>query len=107
MPKLVGGPTYSRPPVVVERTERPPDPDDLPLMSEWTPEDHELAAQLGLDGGPRDPGVATASAPGAGHPTASSSVTWSAGSSTTVESGATRRGLGGLFRGKERRPRGG
>jgi hypothetical protein len=50
MPKLVGGPKYTRPPVAaLSFAERPPDPDDFPLTSEWTPEDHALAQELGLD----------------------------------------------------------
>lgn len=89
MPKLVGGPKYSRPPVPVARAERPPDPDDLPLMSEWTPEDQELAVQLGLGNGPATPAVAVPD------------------SGTAVESTSARRVFGGLFRGGSIRSRGG
>lgn len=83
LPRLVGGPKYSRPPVGIQRVERPPDPDDLPLVSERTPEDRELASQLGLDGMPAltattDAGPAAAPSP-------------------------SRRGFGGLFRGRHSR----
>ena len=33
LPKLYGGPAYARPPRVVEETERPFDPDDLPIAA--------------------------------------------------------------------------
>lgn len=33
LPKLYGGPAYARPPRVVEETERPFDPDDLPISA--------------------------------------------------------------------------
>jgi len=47
MPKLYGAPAYARPPVVpVESAERPFDPDDLPLESERTGEEHDLVTRL-------------------------------------------------------------
>src|SRR5262245_51225918 len=47
MPKLMGAPAYARPPVVpTAPVERPFDPDDLPLESERTREEAELAASL-------------------------------------------------------------
>ena len=47
MPKLYGASAYARPPVVpVAVAERPFDPDDLPLESERTREEHELATTL-------------------------------------------------------------
>jgi hypothetical protein len=47
MPKLYGAPAYARPPVVpVASAERPFDPDDLPLESERTRDEHDLASQL-------------------------------------------------------------
>ena len=47
MPKLYGAPAYARPPVVpVDTAERPFDPDDLPLESERTSEEHEVATEL-------------------------------------------------------------
>jgi hypothetical protein len=88
MPKLVGGPKYSRPPVPVERAERPPDPDDLPLMSDWTPEDEELAAQLGL-------GTA-----------ATTAALAAANSGSAIAPTPTRRRLGGLLRGGNLRSKG-
>ena len=33
LPKLYGGPAYARPPRAVEETERPFDPDDLPIAA--------------------------------------------------------------------------
>jgi hypothetical protein len=43
LPKLYGAPAYARPPIVpVVKTERPLDPDDLPLESEQTEEEREL-----------------------------------------------------------------
>jgi hypothetical protein len=43
-PKLFGAPAYARPPAPADGTERPFDPDDLPLVAELTPEER---AQLG------------------------------------------------------------
>lgn len=43
-PKLFGAPAYARPPAPAEGTERPFDPDDLPLVAELTAEER---AQLG------------------------------------------------------------
>jgi hypothetical protein len=83
MPKLVGGPKYSRPPVLgLPHAERPLDPDDLPLLSERTPEDHALAESLGL------------------HPAAGSAGAQGS-TAVAVESAPPeprRRGFGGLFR---------
>jgi hypothetical protein len=107
LPKLVGGPKYSRPPVTgLERAERPPDPDDLPLVSQRTPEDSALAAELGLESAHA---VVTASnAAGASVTEAGRSVvhpngTWSLGSRTSAEPASLRRGFGRLFRGKNSR----
>ncbi len=107
MPKLVGGPTYSRPPVVAPRTELPPDPDDLPLKSEWTPEDQDLAAQLGLDDGSAASGTATAPVVEPGRASTGPNATWSPGSGTAVEPTPMRRGIGGLLRSRSRRSGGG
>lgn len=41
LPKLYGAPAYARPPRVVPESERPFDPDDLPIAAEMT--DEELA----------------------------------------------------------------
>jgi hypothetical protein len=47
LPKLFGAPAYARPPVVpVAPVERPFDPDDLPLESERTRDEHEIASEL-------------------------------------------------------------
>ena len=47
MPKLYGAPAYARPPVVpVASSERPFDPDDLPLEAERTDDDQSLASEL-------------------------------------------------------------
>jgi hypothetical protein len=49
MPKLYGAPAYARPPVEpVARTERPLNPDDLPIESEQT--DDERAMLTTVDG---------------------------------------------------------
>ena len=54
LPKLYGAPAYSRPPRPVEATERPLDPDDLPIEAHQTEEDREIAATL--NGRPYSPG---------------------------------------------------
>jgi len=47
LPKLYGAPAYARPPVEpVARTDRPFDPDELPLEAVQTDEERELARQL-------------------------------------------------------------
>ncbi len=47
LPQLYGAPAYARPPVAVAApVERPVHPDDLPLESEQTDEERELARQL-------------------------------------------------------------
>ncbi len=52
MPKLYGAPAYARPPITpVERTERPVDPDDLPIESEQTEDERALAQGLGEGSG--------------------------------------------------------
>lgn len=45
-PRLYGAPAYARPPVAVTQTTLPPDPDDLPLEAEQTPEERALAERL-------------------------------------------------------------
>ncbi|MFN8631249.1 MAG: hypothetical protein U0838_13315 [Chloroflexota bacterium] len=130
MPKLVGGPRYTRPPVSgLPSTQRPPDPDDLPLVAARTEEDEALARELGLDaagmtGSTGTAGfaaavavtqapapaaahtgaVATAEAPdttgtAAAHPNGS----WSISSGSAPASSSSRRGFGGLFRGRNGR----
>ncbi|MEI7744361.1 MAG: hypothetical protein WCK58_11525 [Chloroflexota bacterium] len=47
MPKLLGGPAYSRPgPRLAQPVERPFDPDDLPLEADRSAEDHDLVQQV-------------------------------------------------------------
>ncbi len=46
LPKLYGAPAYARPTVVVDVTERPFDPDDLPIEAVQTDEERDLAASL-------------------------------------------------------------
>ena len=45
-PRLYGAPGNFRPPKVVEDTERPPHPDDLPLEFDRTRADRQLAEEL-------------------------------------------------------------
>jgi hypothetical protein len=46
LPKLYGAPAYARPAPPVEVSERPLDPDDLPIEAFRTDEEQELAAAL-------------------------------------------------------------
>ena len=46
LPKLYGAPAYARPTIVVPVTERPFDPDDLPIEAVQTEEEREIAASL-------------------------------------------------------------
>jgi len=114
MPKLVGGPRYSRPPVsAASPIERPPDPDDLPLVAERTPEDHALAAELGIE--VQAAAVLTvptyAPAPTLTAAPVMSSVaapahpngTWTASAGAATATSPQRRGFGGLFRGRSDR----
>ena len=79
LPKLVGGPRYARPPKVgVAETARPPDPDELPLVSARTPEDHALAQELGIEPSPPSPPAANEGAGRALHPSSS----WTAAGGT-------------------------
>jgi hypothetical protein len=51
LPALYGAPAYARPPRTVPDSERPPDPDDLPLAVEQTDEERALVEEiLGPDG---------------------------------------------------------
>lgn len=45
-PKLYGAPAYARPPRVVPESERPFDPDDLPIAAEMTDEERAVASRL-------------------------------------------------------------
>lgn len=42
LPKLVGGPAYARPVVTVQFSERPFDPDELPLVVAMTDEERAI-----------------------------------------------------------------
>lgn len=85
MPKLVGAPNYSRPPVAAAfRVERPVDPDDLPLVSERTSQDDDLALELGLE-----PAPSAAAAMPPGPPVAG----------TALEASPRKRGIRALFHG--------
>lgn len=102
LPKLVGGPKYSRPPGAgAQRADRPPDPDDLPLESARTPEDQALAAELGL---------AASATPiaavemGAAAPGGNGAGSAGGDASSRTAPGHAKRGLGVLFRGKDGRP---
>ncbi len=46
LPRLYGQPAYARPPRAFVATERPPDPDDLPLEALQTEEERVIAEQL-------------------------------------------------------------
>ncbi len=46
LPQLYGAPAYARPAPPVEPTERPIDPDDLPIEAFRTDEEQELAEAL-------------------------------------------------------------
>lgn len=46
LPKLYGAPAYARPKPQVEGTDRPFDPDDLPLEAERTEEEARLVREL-------------------------------------------------------------
>lgn len=50
LPSLYGAPAYARPPKVVRGTERPPDPDDLPIAVEQTDEERAIAQALQANG---------------------------------------------------------
>jgi hypothetical protein len=46
MPKLYGAPAYGRPPVPIEATSRPFDPDELPIEADQTLEEREFSSTL-------------------------------------------------------------
>lgn len=46
LPKLYGAPAYARPPAAVAHTQRPADPDDLPIVAEMTDDERTLADHL-------------------------------------------------------------
>ncbi len=103
LPKLVGGPRYARPPKVgVAETPRPPDPDELPLVSERTPEDHLLAQELGIEPPPLSPTAAPAANEGAGRALHPSGSWTSADGTIDAEARSRHRGIS-LFRGRSGR----
>ena len=116
MPKLVGGPKYSRPPTSgAPKTERPLDPDDLPLVSSWTEEDRALAEELGLEAVGTSTGstgtaafrtASIAMAPSVdavGHAASHPNGTWSVSSGSSSSASLSRRGFGAIFRGRSGR----
>ena len=50
LPSLYGAPAYARAPRVVPDSERPLDPDDLPIVAEQTDEERALAQTLQASG---------------------------------------------------------
>lgn len=46
LPKLYGAPAYARPPAAVAGTERPFDPDELPIAAHQTDEEREFSSML-------------------------------------------------------------
>jgi hypothetical protein len=46
LPKLYGAPAYGRPPVPIETTLRPFDPDELPIEADQTAEEREFSSTL-------------------------------------------------------------
>lgn len=59
LPKLYGAPAYARPVVAVEATDRPFDPDELPLVVAMSDEERTRLEQ----GGPSEPDPSIAPAP--------------------------------------------
>ena len=99
MPKLVGGQTYRRPPAVgVQRIQRPPDPDDLPIASARTQEDEVTVRERNLDpAGATGSSPLTATAPGEFRP---ADEGWNASASSWSPSAPLRGAILGLFRGR-------
>lgn len=56
LPKLYGAPAYARAPTVVPESERPFDPDDLPIAAEQTDDERALARMLPASGSYRSNG---------------------------------------------------
>jgi hypothetical protein len=103
LPKLVGGPRYARPPKVgVAVTPRPPDPDELPLASERTPEEHALAQELGIDTSSLNPPAAHAANEGAGR-ALHSSGSWTAADGKIGAEARSGHRAHSLFRGRNGR----
>lgn len=86
LPKLYGAPAYARPPRVVPESERPIDPDDLPIVAEQTEEERALAAVVlgpadyrAADDRPAAASAPTSTAPGANGNGANGSSTGGGG----------------------------
>ncbi len=58
LPKLYGAPAYARPAKVVPDTERPINPDDLPITAEQTDEERAVAQTIRASGSYRADGAA-------------------------------------------------
>lgn len=56
LPKLYGGPAYARPPKVVPQSERPFDPDDMPIAAAMTEDERACAGLLSASGPYRSSG---------------------------------------------------
>lgn len=50
LPRLYGAPAYARPPRVVPETERPLNPDDLPIAADQTDDERAVASLLQASG---------------------------------------------------------
>jgi hypothetical protein len=50
LPRLYGAPAYARPPRIVPETERPLNPDDLPIVADQTNEERAVAETLQASG---------------------------------------------------------
>jgi hypothetical protein len=46
LPKLYGAPAYARPPAPIDHTDRPFDPDQLPIQAYQTDEERRIAARM-------------------------------------------------------------
>ena len=90
LPKLYGAPAYARPPRVVPESERPFDPDDLPIAAEMTDEERAVTSTLRAPGG-----YWTATPVGAMPDLAVASVSASASASSAGRSGSGHNGSGG------------
>lgn len=66
LPKLYGAPAYARPPKVVPDTERPINPDDLPIAAEQTDDERAVAQAIHASGSYRAGGAGMYAA-GAAH----------------------------------------
>ena len=73
LPKLYGAPAYARPPAPIDHTDRPFDPDQLPIQAWQTDEERQIAAAMpahryGSTALTGDPGNPMGSAPGGLRP---------------------------------------